>query len=158
MVLAKYGAWESVIGGIIDWFAPEVRCLSDHQKETLAVDGEREETITFLKRLMIAFPRCGTNAIGVSQITEMVFPKEGKSTLRDFVPEGLLRGGSFAIRLGKWLKRVSTRRWERIMLIAEEDTHEGVWKYRICLDIKEKDRASKKSTLAIFDETDTVAA
>jgi len=29
------------------------------------VDAEREETITFLKHLMIAFPKCDTNAIGV---------------------------------------------------------------------------------------------
>jgi hypothetical protein len=31
----------------------------------VAVDAEREETITFLKHLVIAFPKCDTNAIGV---------------------------------------------------------------------------------------------
>ena len=120
LVLAKYGDWESVIGGIIDWIAPEVKFLADHQRETLNVDSERDDTITFLKHLMIAFPGCDTNAIGVSQDLSKVFPDfGGKSTLRDFVPDGLfgVDGSSFAKRLGRWLKKVSTRRWGTITLV-----------------------------------------
>ena len=156
LVLAKYGEWESIIGGIIDWIAPEARFLADHQKETLAVDAEREETILFLKHLINAFPTCDRNAIGVSQITSKVFPDfGGKSTLRDFVPDGLLgaNGPSFAKRLGRWLKRVSTRRWGSIELIPVEDKHEGVWKYRIGENIK------KQTMLDYFtDETESAAA
>ena len=57
----------------------------------------------------------------------------GKSTLRDFVPDGLLgaNGKSFAKCLGRWLKRASTRRWGNIELVAVEDKHEGGWKYRM---------------------------
>ena len=91
LVLAKYGDWESVIGGIIDWIAPEVKFLSDHKTQTLAVDAETDETITFLKHLMIAFPGCDSEALDVSQIVPKVFPGFGrKSTLRDFLPDGLL--------------------------------------------------------------------
>jgi hypothetical protein len=53
-----------------------------------------------------------------------------KSALRDFVPDGLIggTGSSFAKRLGRWLKRISTRRWGNIELIPVEDKHDGVWK------------------------------
>jgi putative DNA primase/helicase len=156
LVLAKYGEWESVVGGIIDWIAPEVRFLADHQKETLAVDAERDETIIFLRHLMLEFPRCDTDAVGVSQITSKVFPDFGsKSALRDFVPDALLglNGSSFAKKLGRWLKRVSTRRWGSIELIPVEDKHEGVWKYRIGENIK------NRSTLeGLVEDTDTAAA
>jgi hypothetical protein len=37
LVLAKYGEWESIVGGIIDWIAPDVRFLADHRTESLAV-------------------------------------------------------------------------------------------------------------------------
>ena len=156
LVLAKYGEWESVIGGIIDWIAPQAKFLNDHQQNTLALDSEKEETIVFLKQLMSVFPKCDTTAISVSQITSKVFPDfGGKSVLRDFVPDGLLGSGgsSFAKRLGRWLKRVSTRRWGNIELIPVEDTHEGVWKYRIGENIK------KKAAMGgVFEETGTVAA
>ena len=63
VVLAKYGEWESIIGGIIDWIAPQAKFLGDHQQNTLAVDSEKEETIVFLKQLMNVFPNCGTTAM-----------------------------------------------------------------------------------------------
>ena len=87
----------------------------------------------------------------MSQITSKVFPDfGGKSVLRDFVSDGLIggNGSSFAKRLGKWLKRISTRRWGKIELIPVEDTHEGVWKYRIGENIKKK--AGKSG---LFEET-----
>lgn len=163
LVLAKYGEWESVIGGIIDWIVPEVQFLADHLKETLAVDAERDDTITFLKHLMIDFQMCATKPISVSQIADKVFPPKvfpppplaDKSNLRDFVPDGLIGpSGSFAMRLGKWLKRISTRRWGNVELIPEMDTHEGVWKYRIGENIKKK----KAQLEELFDETETAAA
>lgn len=117
----------------MDWIAPEVRFLGDHLKETLAVDSEGDETITFLMHLIIAFPTCATNPVSVSQVAERGFPKFEKSTLRAFVSDGLIggTGSSFAKRLGRWLKKVSTRRWGNIELIPVEDKHDGVWKYRI---------------------------
>ena len=156
LVLAKYGEWEAIIGGIIDWIAPQAKFLEDHQQNTLALDSEKEETIVFLKQLMSVFPNCDSTAISVSQITTKVFPDfGGKSVLRDFVPDGLVggSGSSFAKRLGRWLKRVSTRRWGNIELMPVEDTHEGVWKYRIGENIK------KKAAMGgLFEETGTVAA
>ena len=156
LVLAKYGEWEAIIGGIIDWRAPQAKFLEDHQQNTLALDSEKEETIVFLKQLMSVFPNCDSTAISVSQITSKVFPDfGGKSVLRDFVPDGLVggSGSSFAKRLGRWLKRVSTRRWGNIELMPVEDTHEGVWKYRIGENIK------KKAAMGgLFEETGTVAA
>jgi hypothetical protein len=129
----------------------------------LALDSEKEEAIVFLKQLMKEFPDCHTKPISVSQIVDKVFPPKifppqtmfEKSTLRDFVPDGLIgpSGSSFAKRLGKWLKRVSTRRWGNIELIAVEDTHEGVWKYRIGENIKKK-----AAMTAVFEEIGTVAA
>lgn len=156
LVLAKYGDWESVIGGIIDWIAPEVKFLADHQRETLNVDSERDDTITFLKHLMIAFPGCDTNAIGVSQIVSKVFPDfGGKSTLRDFVPDGLfgVDGSSFAKRLGRWLKKVSTRRWGTITLVPVEDKHQRVWKYQIGEAIKKTSQPA-----GLFEGSETAAA
>jgi hypothetical protein len=47
LVLAKYGEWESIVGGIIDWIAPNVRFLADHRTEPLAIDSERDETDHF---------------------------------------------------------------------------------------------------------------
>jgi hypothetical protein len=61
LVLAKYGRWESIIGGIMDWIVPEVNFLADHKKETAPVDSEREGTILFLRKLMIEFPKCSTD-------------------------------------------------------------------------------------------------
>lgn len=138
LILAKYGEWESIIGGIIDWIAPEVRFLADHRKEARAVHTERGESIMFFRRLMTEFPRCRKNAIGVSEITAKVFPKFGeKSALRDYVPENLIgKDGSFAKRLGRWLKNASTRRWGNIELIPVQVKHEGVWKYQIGENLK----------------------
>lgn len=158
LILAKYGRWESIIGGIMDWIMPEAKFLADHKKETVAVDSEREGTILFLRKLMIEFPKCSTDAIGVSQICSKVFPDfGGKSTLRDFVPDGLLGtgGSSFAKKLGKWMKSVATRRWGTIELIPEEDKHGGVWKYRIGENIKTPS-VSANSTVGL--ETETAAA
>jgi hypothetical protein len=156
-VMAKYGQWEAIIGGIIDWIAPEVKFLADHRKETLAVDAETEESIMFLKHLLIAFPKCDSVPIGVSEITSKVFGTDfgSKSTLRDYLPDGLLgvSGSPFAKRLGRWLKRVSTRRWGKLELVPNFDDHEGVWKYRIGENIK------KKSNLAeLFEEEPEAAA
>ncbi len=162
LVLAKYGEWESVIGGIMDWIAPEARFLEGHQQDTLALDSEKEETIVFLKQLMNAFPTCAIKAISVSQIVDKVYPPKvyppepsfEKLNLRDFVPEGLMgSSGSFAKRLGRWLKRVSTRRWGNTELIPLEDKHEGVWKYRIGENIK---TVAPKD--ALCEEAETVAA
>jgi hypothetical protein len=63
-----------------------------------------------------------------------------KSALRDFVPDGPIgaTGSSFAKRLGRWLKRISTRRWGNIELVPVEDKHNGVWKYQIGENIKKR--------------------
>lgn len=163
LVLAKYGEWESIVGGIIDWIAPQAKFLQDHQQNTLALDGEKEETIVFLKQLMNAFPNCPTKPISVSQIADKVFPPKvfppetsfEKSNIRDFVPDGLLgsSGSSFAKRLGRWLKRVSTRRWGNIELMPVKDTHEAVWTYLIGENIKKKSKLE-----GLFEETETAAA
>ena len=42
LVLAKYGQWESIIGGIIDWIAPHAKFLADHQQNTLAARGNSQ--------------------------------------------------------------------------------------------------------------------
>ena len=108
-----------------------------------------------MKHLMNTFPDCGKVAIGVSEITSEVFPEFGKSTLRDFVPDGLLggSGSSFAKRLGCWLRKTSTKRWGDLELIAVEDTHGGTWKYQIGEKIKKK-----PSLEGAFDETEEAAA
>jgi hypothetical protein len=175
LVLAKYGEWESVIGGIIDWIAPEATFLEDHLTNTLALDAEKEETIVFLKQLMTEFPNCNEIPISVSEIAAKVFPPKifpppplsERSNLRDFVPDGLMgsTGSSFAKRLGRWLKRVSTRRWGRIELVAVEDTHQGVWTYRIGEDIKQKNtsrkiehEAKERPLRGLFEDEETAAA
>src|SRR5262249_48837725 len=137
LVMAKYGTWESILGGIFDWLVPDVHFLADHIRETLAQDGEKEEAITFFKQLMVSFPSCAEHPISVSEIAEKVFSKEQRSSLRDFVPDGLIGGDkNFAKRLGRWLKNASTRRWGNIRLIPEKDSHTNVWKYKIVATAK----------------------
>ena len=135
--MAKYGAWESVVGGIFDWIRPQAQFLAEHLKDTQAMDTEKDETITFLRQLIIEFPKCAKEPVSVSDIAERVFSKEQRSTLRDFVPDGLIGGNkSFAKCLGRWLKTSSTRRWGTLELIAEKDTHSNVWKYLIGSNLK----------------------
>jgi len=137
LVMAKYGAWESVIGGIFDWLRPEAHFLADHLRDTQAMDTEKDEAITFLRQLMIEFPTSGQKPISVSEIADRVFLKDGRSTLRDLVPEGMIGGEkNFAKRLGRWLKNASTRRWGNLELIAEMDGHAHVWRYYIGVNLK----------------------
>jgi len=131
VVLAKYGTWEAMIGGIIDWISPEAEFLRSRAEDTSVVDAEKDETITFLRQLMIVFPQSESEPIGVSEIATKVFSPNTAINLRDFVPEELLSGRSFAKKLGRWLKAASTRRWDGIALTAVRDEHEKVWKYLI---------------------------
>lgn len=146
--MAKYGEWESVLGGIFDWLLGEQKFLSTHSQHTSAVDTEKEQTITFLRQLMKVFPTCASKSIGVSEIVARVFPGEGiQSELRDFIPSGLLgkTGTSFSLTLGHWLKNASTRRWDGITLIQEYDMHEQVWKYKIGIQATEESTTQKKA-------------
>jgi hypothetical protein len=137
LVMAKYGAWEAIIGGIFDWLKPEAHFLADHLKDTQAMDAEKDEAITFLRQLVIEFPTSAKKPISVSEIAERVFLKDGRSTLRDFVPEGMIGAEkNFAKRLGRWLKNASTRRWGNLELIAEKDAHANTWKYYIGVNLK----------------------
>jgi hypothetical protein len=80
-----------------------------------------------------------------------MFPESGKSALREFVPDGLIggTGSSFAKRLGRWLKKISTPRWGNIELIPVEDKHDGVWKYQIGENIK-----NRLTLDTLFEETE----
>jgi hypothetical protein len=128
--------------------------LEAHLKDTLSVDSEKDETITFLAQLITAFPNCATEALSVSKITEKLFDKEERSVLRDFVPESLTgQKGTVALKLGRWLKNASTRRWENIELEAVYDNHDKVWKYRIGIGIKKR---PNKASAGLYEEDDEV--
>lgn len=74
---------------------------------------------------------------GASEIAQKVFPSEGRSTMRDFIPDALISavgGSSFSERLGRWLKNASTRRWGNIELHGELDAKENMWKYLIDIE------------------------
>ena len=157
LVLAKYGEWEAVVGGIFDWLKLEPVFLSDHLKDALSVDGEKTETISFLRQLIAAFPDCATDPISAADISDKVFPGEGqKSTLRDFLPDALQRKeGSFSRRLGRWLTKAATKRWGNIELIAIPDTHLGIQTYKIGIGIKAK---LTKGLDAEFEQDESAAA
>lgn len=155
LVMAKYDEWEAIIGGIFDWIRPDAKFLSGHLEDVVAFDAEREETINFLRQIMNVFPSCGDKQIGAGEITDEIFPVQGRSRLRDFVPDALASiagGSSFSKRLGRWLKNASTRRWGSIELCGAKDPTDNVWKYLIGLDIKKLKKVQYRSDQFLEDD------
>ena len=137
IILAKYGEWEAIVGGIMDWLVPEANFLADHRKEVLLLDQEREETITFLEQIMLVFPHCGIKGIKAAQIADQVSPRDGgRGPLFDYFPKCLSHknpdaDGSISRRLGKWLTTIATRRWGDIQVVPELDKKDNLFTYQI---------------------------
>jgi hypothetical protein len=103
ITMSKYGAWEGIVGGILDYVWPESKFLSGNKDARAEANSEEQETIEFIEALRRAFPNCDIHPIVVTDIRQAI----KDSDLCDSLPDALKTGTNdtyFANRLGKWMK------------------------------------------------------
>lgn len=153
--MAKYGTWEAIIGGLLDWLAPGLKFLADHQSDVKIIDNERESDITFLHQLLIEFPDSEKIPFRAVQIANKVLSPVNE--LRNFLPDSLVfrDHANLTQRVGQYLKRMSTRTMDRINIkSAGEDSHQKVQLYLIKITKPEPEKPDRLADVIIEDEID----
>ena len=123
-LMAKYGLWEGIVGGIIDCVSPSSKFLRSNKAARAEANQEEQETITFLEALRQEFPNCETQPFTVADIRHAM--RDSSSDLCDCLPNALkttTKGIYFANGLGTWLKNAATRSYDGYSVRKGRDRH-----------------------------------
>jgi hypothetical protein len=110
LLMSKYGAWESIIGGIFDFVTPTAKFLATNQAKRSSANAEETEMIAFIEAIIRQFPGCDTTPITVAGILQAT--RDDDSDIRIHLPDALRTSpydSYFPNRIGKLLKNYSTR-------------------------------------------------